>query len=626
MRAIYVIVLIFLMPIAIVAQEKPPETTDDYASILAGDTISVNVLLNDWGMEGHTIEIFFAWNSEVGEVSYTDSIISYYSYYYYMGLDSVRYILKDLDNGLLSEYGYLYIDVSNYGRDYLNVNNISAVMNAFGYQFNTLPEFDTGFEVPVGSRANSIFAFTLWMGGMDENDELHLAGERYRQIGVDYYVGPCGDSYENQQMIDYNKVWKFNREELENHKQNWWKPNYEAIDNIISWPAHGNAQFGQDYHLAPFIDHDEDGNYDPLSGDVPAIRGDQGVFMIYNDDLYAHEETGGQKIGVEVHATAYGYDCPQDSIFNNSIFFHYDIINRSDTAYHDFFISGFVDLDLGNPWDDFIGCDTSLNSFFAYNGDNYDENSTLWNPDTAFGYLNYPPAQGFTYLNHDMSSFIGLLYTGGSMSDPHFAEEYYYIMNGLWKDSTSVTYGGNGYGGDIPVKYQYPGDPNNPLEWSEVSAEIDPGDRRGIGTIGPFDFNPDDTIQLDLAFVFARDYEGDHLSSVTLLKERIEQLQWYYDNDSTPCGETWSGTQKQIDSDQIFSIFPNPVRGKLFVKTSYTPEDLRYEIYNSIGQLVQKGYVGNKNNSIEVNNLKKGFYLISVKTIDEYITKKFIKY
>jgi hypothetical protein len=354
--------------------------------------------------------------------------------------------VKDLDNGLISENGYLYIDIATRGRDYLNVNNISTVINAFGYQFNTVSDFDSGFEVPAGSGIKSIFSLTLWMGGMDENDELHLAGERYRQVGTDYYVGPFGDFYENRQMIDYNKVWKLNRGDLEFHGQNWWKPDYEPIENIAGWPAHGDVQFGQNYYLAPFIDHNGDGNYDPLSGDVPAIRGDQGIFMIYNDDLNEHSETGGQKTGVEIHATAYGYDCPHDSIFNNSVFFHYDIINRSDTVYHDFYISGFADFDLGNPWDDYIGCDTLLNTFFVYNGDDFDENSTSLGE--ILGYGNHPPAQGVTFLNQDMDSFICPLNYSGPSGDPYFAEEYYLAMNGLWKDSTSITYGGSGYGGE----------------------------------------------------------------------------------------------------------------------------------------------------------------------------------
>lgn len=624
MKKVGFISILILLFTSSFSQEKPPEIADDNANIIAGDTITINVLQNDWGMEGHSLQVFFVGNPEGGEVSFTDSTITYSSYYYFEGHDQVRYNIKDMDNGLVSENGYLYLEVSNEGKSNIDVNNIDAKLNSYGYQFTDYPDFEKGFEVPKGSGRITIFAFTLWMGGLNENEQLHIAGERYRQGGADYFVGPVGNDYENQQIIDWNKVWKLSNDELEYHRNNWWKPGYQPIESILSWPAHGDIQQGQSPKLAPFFDNDEDGIYDPYSGDVPVVRGDQSALMIYNDDIYPHEETKGNKIGAEIHATAFAYECPQDSIFNNSIFFHYDIINKSDTFYHDFYLSSYIDFDLGGPWDDFVGCDTMLNSFFAYNGDDFDDDSFLYGE--IYGYYDHPPAQGVTFLNQELSSFIGFINPGGALSDPYYTDEYYNILRGRWKDSTTLTYGGNGYGGLIPTKYLYPGNPTNELEWSEISSGNSPADRRGLGTIGPYNFSPGDTIHVDMAFVFARDYEGDHLSSVSLLKERIAQLQWYYDNDSTPCGTTWSGNEGYNAQNQHIKIYPNPVSDHLIVHIPELDFVSSFKIYNLVGSVVQNGVIDKQEVRINVKHLRRGYYIIKIDNPNFVLAEKFMKY
>ncbi len=133
---------------------------------------------------------------------------------------------------------------------------------------------------------------------------------------------------------------------------------YQPIENIKNWPAHGNVSIGQENQMAPFYDANANGIYDPQNGDYPVIHGDQALYMVYNDEMTNHTETGGSKIGVEIHGMPYAFDCPGDSIFNQSLLFHYDIINRSDTSYHDFYLGLFVDFDLGNPSDNYSGSDS----------------------------------------------------------------------------------------------------------------------------------------------------------------------------------------------------------------------------------------------------------------------------
>lgn len=67
---------------------------------------------------------------------------------------------------------------------------------------------------------------------------------------------------------------------------------------------------GQAAQLADFVDINSDGIYNPSSGDYPCIKGDQAVFMIFNDDRNVHGETGGQKMRFEFHAMLYAYKAP----------------------------------------------------------------------------------------------------------------------------------------------------------------------------------------------------------------------------------------------------------------------------------------------------------------------------
>ena len=54
----------------------------------------------------------------------------------------------------------------------LDVNNIDALFKTNGAHFFTEK---AEFIVPKGSGKSTIFAASLWLGGMDEQDSLHVA-------------------------------------------------------------------------------------------------------------------------------------------------------------------------------------------------------------------------------------------------------------------------------------------------------------------------------------------------------------------------------------------------------------------------------------------------------------------
>src|SRR5690606_7182854 len=98
---------------------------------------------------------------------------------------------------------------------------------------------------------------------------------------------------------------------------------------------------------------------------------------------------------------------------NNTLFLNYKIINRnSDANYHDVMVGFWSNFYIG-CWSRLrFGCDTLLNTYYAYKP---------FLEDTSCGtngYLDYPAAQGVTFLNHEMKSFVRYAGGGGPTSYP----------------------------------------------------------------------------------------------------------------------------------------------------------------------------------------------------------------
>ncbi|MFA4851191.1 MAG: PKD domain-containing protein [Bacteroidales bacterium] len=411
------------------------------------------------------------------------------------------------------------VDNAKIAYNNLDANNINARFNSEGSMFWDFT--DPMYEVPKGSGKSTIYTGALWIGGYDNNHKFHLAAQTYRRKGTDFWAGPVmkPESYSTVQDSIWNKVWKITKQEIEDHKAHRQDNTYIMSAAIANWPGNGNSNFGQARDLAPYADINNNGIYDPKNGDYPLINGDQAVFFIFNDDRTKHTETQADKLGIEVRGLAYAFNAPEDSALNNTIFLNYKIINRSKELYNSVYAGVLTDFDIGMSSDDYIGSDILLNTYFGYNGDDYDEGT--------YGYGKIPPAQGVTFLNEVMTNFIYYNNTGiGSpiTQDPENAENYYNYMQSVWKDKSPATYGGNGYGGKMPANYMFSGWYGG---WTEGAVGSLIGDRRGLGSIGPLTLKPGESKNIDLAYITACDYSGNMLS-VDLLKQRVAKIKEFY--------------------------------------------------------------------------------------------------
>lgn len=470
-----------------------------------------------------------------------------------------------------------------------NANNVNATIIGNGtcytyFNYSTLVNCPT-WEVPVGSGKSTIFQHALWFGGLDSDDSLHLAAFRFGQLGEDFWTGPLTTTdatTDLMSMLKHYHVWNLSRAEINDFIAHHGEPSYEVPDDILTWPAHGEGDFAA--NLAPFVDTDGDGHYDPEAGDYPDIKGDQCLFYIFNDSYAPHTESGGSALGLEVHAMVYAYENPKDEALFNTVFVNYTFFNRSDNDYHDVYLGLWTDWDIGYMNDDYVGCDVRRGTCYAYNGravdghgepEAYGENPPVqvltllagpymdadgrdnpaYNGDCDALFNGAYPADKYAYNGFGFGNGIadderlgltGFLYHNnlfGINGDPIVAEDYYNFMRGYWRNSTPMMYGGDGFASGNVVgpesKFMFPGDsdpcnfgtdgiaPNGgynsgDLYWTEEECENEPSDRRGLASVGPFSLEAGGTQVVDYAMTTV--WKTDDLSALERMPAIVNHI------------------------------------------------------------------------------------------------------
>ncbi len=502
-------------------------------------------------------------------------------------------------NGLALINNFNQLEIHNYFEN-LDTNNYSARFNSMGDMFWNLRNVSE-LEIPKGSGKTSIFAGNLWVGGLDSLNNLYTAATTYYP-NTEFWAGPIADDYDISYFSKYNRLWKINKSDVDYHILHYNDGNYQMPEAIANWPGSGNTANGEAAYLAPYFDANINGIYDPQHGDFPEIKGDQAVYFILNDvRLDTHQTTLSLPMDIEVHAMAYAFNESNNENINNTFFINYKIHNRSYKDYHDVYIGQLAVFDLGDPFDDFVGCDSTRNLFFAYNGDDMDGNGT------GSSYGANPPAQGVIFLNSPMYSFMYYSNSYTHQGDPIQAKDFYNYMQAIWKDGSHLTYGGTGYSGSINTNYHFEINSG----WTEETEGNFPGDRRGIGATGPFTLNSEDYICIDVAYPWARDTNGAYSSLLKLLNT-TDEIKAFYDAQYFECTNNNSISKNKIPA-SLCEIYPNPTTGEITVKA----EDMEIiEIMDIQGRkiLTQKIKKKSREYKININEYPKGIYIIKITT------------
>ena len=529
---------------------------------------------------------------------------------------------------------------------FMELNNVRAMIHTAGNLWQIPNQNNSMYEIPKNSGIMALFTAALWLGGTDVNNQLKLAALRYRN-GQDYWSGPLSNvtaetNYENCKKYDKHFV---TTQDMVREFNAWYEagiadntngtntqselfPGYKVPEVIKNWPAHGDVSQGQDYYLAPFFDFNSDGNYNWQDGDFPwydlkrtkecsvdrkvSLYGDQNFWWVMNDKGNIHTETGADPIGMEIRAQAFAFSSNDE--INNMTFYNYELINRGTQTLYNTYFGFFTDGALGDPQDDYTGCDVSRGLGYYYNGDNFDGDNAGYKGygysppavgvdffegpyqdndgiDNAFGIGNNEALNGIGFgdniIDNERFGMRRFLYysntTNGanpSQTDPTSASDYYNYLRGIWKDGSKFVYGGSGHISSpeanplVPCDFMFPGT-TDPLgwgtggvpqaNWTEQTANNTPNDRRFVQSAGPFVLKPGAVNNITVGVAWARSTSGEPFESVESLRRADDKAQALFEN----CFKVLEGPhapdlQIQELSNEVILTISNPSNSNNF--------------------------------------------------------------
>ncbi len=461
-----------------------------------------------------------------------------------------------------------------------------------------------GYEIPKGSNKQFISAGAIWMSGLDGAGNLHTAGQTYRQRGLDFWPGPIDSingSIDSVTCKTWDRFFSVKRESVLSAKYG-----FGADSNVLNWPK-----------IAPFVDANGNGMYDPSTGDYPifdpmvqANVPSEMVWWVMNDVGNAHTAyVGGLPMGVEIQATAFAYSTVLSEAINNSTMYRYRIINKSSTPLYDVTVGQFMDANIGGADDDYVGCNLIIPGglFYCYNADFF---------EPSFG--NRPPAIGINYLKTfkdesgialPPSSFM--FFTGqgvtGINADPLNAIELNRYLHSYWPDGAILSYGTpNGRGGSQQTAFAFPGNLNDNNSWKETDV---PGDRRLLPAIGTFTLYPGGFAEEIFSVVWA---QGDTIGNIGSVNKLIASAQEIH----TASDNYFAAFNTGINSIKELSInfFPNPVKDKCYIKIeNKNNESIVIKLFNTSGKLIlSRNFDPAKSIELDLENIENGIYVLCV--------------
>jgi len=584
------------------------------------------------------------------------------------------YIIKYLNNSTIIKRAFINTSYQFWENDeypptnneLLNHNQFHTIVGHYGVrnidEYSLLINNFMGF--PECSEKLPFSLSAIWVGAKDSANRVYACTPEYYQHGIVTKPGPLrlNDSGSDlNTMIKYDRFWKFKKEEVEMFISNFnqgliTNGSAEIPENILSYP--GNGELGYAQNLAPFVDINNDGIYNPLVGDYPSILGDYTYFNIYNDLKNEGGFVDSIPMGLEFHQTTWMSNCDTlygqwgnlDNALNTTIYYRIKIINRSGKNYNNVYIGNSNFSNLGHNIDDYVGCNPNQNFSFTINSDNDDSGISGYGlnpPMMNCLILKGPHAELNDNIDNNNNGIIDeeneecLLtnYIVGK-NDPVFGmfafyhfnnnKEYVYnAMQSIWSNGDSLTYGGFGNSPGQRTRFQFDGIPYTSNGWTEWSASSAPGDRASLSSTGPFNLAAGQEIEYVFADVIS--WEPNLPNGLTTSWQRnsdyINQVRLNYLNNNYPSCSSEAVGIKKVSPQKYndISVFPNPSNSSISINVSKElNKNSIIQIYNSQGKLVYQEQFNTASNVISVANFSNGIYFVLIENDTETFSKSFM--
>jgi hypothetical protein len=523
--------------------------------------------------------------------------------------------------------------------------------------------------------------FVGFIGSNDTvSNPLSSFSDQYDELPGPYTTSAL---YDELLEAKYNRPYHLSLQMIEDHIDSVQSGSstYIPVWQIRNWPAHGNAALGQAADLAPFVDNNSNGVYEPLQGEYPKIYGNDCVFSITH-----YRDNGNTDKALEFHSYVYTQACDTTETFDNVLMRKVQIHSRG-AIIDSLFFGGRFDGDLGNFSDDYAGTNVGLGLVYNYNADAFDENNS-----GRIGYQDTLAAQGlmvlkgFKQANDGLDNAIGILpgqsvngygfndgivdneYTGLSsvnifsgtnapigMSDPTSATQWYNVLNGLFRFGDQMYYGGNGFPGGscvttIETNYMYPGD-SDTLNWGTEGvdpgfawSEFEPcgsgstsnpaGDRRGGYSFGKTALNNGGVVELDYAYLIKRQSApaATIFEPVTDLFTKASAIRSAFLSNDGPCGINFDPIPEDLgigenstNGEDLFTVYPNPTAGLIRVNgISETGATIR--IFDMNGKLLQTVTDYQAMQVIDLSELEGNLFILQISSDSKTAQERVVKY
>lgn len=424
----------------------------------------------------------------------------------------------------------IYLEVNNIRAMILNSGDLWWDRNAAQYE---APK-RTKEQVDNRVRAvNPLFAGSVWVSGL-VGGNLKLSAVRYSANQMAWWPGAIkqGDaSIAKAKCEKFDRYWNVTSDEINDALAG-----LRISQSILEWPGKGNSyliskglfteeELSED--LAPFYDLNGNCIYEPEKGEVPSIKtvsigacsnacnkftfADQMIFWVINDVGNDHVNPASAPIGAQMNCLAFAFESSDE--INDMTFYTYEVHNKSNVTLDDTYMSQYVDADLGNYNDDYVGCDTSRSLGFVYNADDYDENAS------TLGYLDQPPIFGVDFFEGPkksngtpigLSSFVYYINgQGGLVNDPQTEVQARNFQLGFASNGSSLTVSNDCITPGFPTtKFCFYGDPSKPGEWSMCDRNFTPRDLRWVQNSGPFSMESGQAETVTIGAIFVRPPKG----------------------------------------------------------------------------------------------------------------------
>jgi hypothetical protein len=479
----------------------------------------------------------------------------------------------------------------------------------------------------------------LWVAGVLPDGNLSL---RSTTAGGEAYIG--------NPAVQLDRVWTVTAEEIAAHRADFADNGQieEPIPAIFAWPGRWNPHF-QSYNDLPdplsdhsmaahFFDVDGDGLYNPAQGDFPVAftRGcDTPYFIpsVMHWCAFTMEEAQSGFGPLEVHILIFGFGCLEDDHpLNNTLFVQQLIINRAEAAGWptDAYWGQWADVDLGCPFDDYVGAFPAEQAAYVYNATPEDceyEGADFGSqpPSLAMTMLEGPidqdgqplPLSSIMYINSPGTSGVPVATT-----DPVTLVDSYNYLQGRWRDGSPLTSGGTGYGGAQPTDFAFPGLPEQAGGWSEHEAQNPLGDRRLLLNYGPMTLLPGAVNEVTVAYTLYDGPEG-HLEKAALLHEQVKQVRELFDNcwqisgtSLPPCSPVLVNAPSEEKEMGRAVVFPNPASHELNVSLPGAALVYRVELFDLHGRRLSQQALPSGEHRLALPALPAGLYLLVIESAD----------